>query len=251
MIKESKFNRCSSQTLRYAELPQFSLKEDLVNNGYALFAEEVISKLQYAEEFIKSFQCCLVTTLSHFWVSQRRESLCPKQKSSRIGLITSSWPELWKINTSLRSEFILHNSGHSEFIYHKWQVKHKNKLFTSGVRDHVLFIILYCILWIKTNFIYCSSRKVNFGQIQKLWVNCFAPTWISHTACYTCELSKDHWFWWLKCPPCMKIATVLTLMTSHWLGYYALYLRLLQIITEQLHFTNMGDKHGGQTWGTF
>ena len=45
MVKESKFNWCSSHKLcKYAELLQFSLKEDLVNNGYSLFAEEVISK---------------------------------------------------------------------------------------------------------------------------------------------------------------------------------------------------------------
>ena len=36
----------------------------MVNNGYSLFAEEAISKPQYAEEFIKSFQFSLVTTLS-------------------------------------------------------------------------------------------------------------------------------------------------------------------------------------------
>ena len=79
---------------------------------------KVISKLQYAEEFIKSFQFSLVTTLSRFWVAQERESLCAKQKSRKISLIDSPWPELWKINTSLRSEFSFHNSGHSEFIYH-------------------------------------------------------------------------------------------------------------------------------------
>ena len=50
----------------YVELLQFSLKEDLVNNGYFLFAEEVISNSQYAEEFIKSFQSSLVATLSRF-----------------------------------------------------------------------------------------------------------------------------------------------------------------------------------------
>ena len=55
-----------SQTLYFAELLQFSLTEDLVNNGYSLFAEEVISKFQYAEEFIKSFQFSLATTFSHF-----------------------------------------------------------------------------------------------------------------------------------------------------------------------------------------
>ena len=38
--------------LNYAELLQFSLKEDLINNGYPLIAEEVISKPQYSEEFI-------------------------------------------------------------------------------------------------------------------------------------------------------------------------------------------------------
>ena len=108
-----------SPTLNYTELQQFSLKEDLVNNGYSLFAEEVISRPQYAEEFIKSFQFSLVTTLSRFWVSQGKESLCAKQKSSRISLINSSWPELWKMNTSLCSEFIFHNSCHLEFICHK------------------------------------------------------------------------------------------------------------------------------------
>ena len=46
-----------SPTLHYVELLQFSLKEDLL-------AEDVISKPQYAEEFIKSSQFSLVTTLS-------------------------------------------------------------------------------------------------------------------------------------------------------------------------------------------
>ena len=54
---------------------------------------------------IKSFQFSLVTTFSRFWVSQGKEGLCAKQKSSRISLINSSWPASWKINTSLRSEF--------------------------------------------------------------------------------------------------------------------------------------------------
>ena len=53
------------QTL-YAELLLFLLKEDLVKNGYSLFAEKVISEPQYAEEFIKSFQFSLATTLSRF-----------------------------------------------------------------------------------------------------------------------------------------------------------------------------------------
>ena len=42
-------------SLHYAALLQFSLEEDLVNNGCSLFAEEVISKPQYAEELNKSF----------------------------------------------------------------------------------------------------------------------------------------------------------------------------------------------------
>ena len=91
-----------SWTLHYAELLQFSLKDDVVNNGYFLFAEEVISKPQYAEKFIKSFQFNLVTTFSDLWLSQGKEGLCAKQKSRRI----SSWPALWKINTPLRSKFI-------------------------------------------------------------------------------------------------------------------------------------------------
>ena len=41
MIKESKLLK--SLTLNCTELPQFSLKKDLVDNGYSLFAEEVIS----------------------------------------------------------------------------------------------------------------------------------------------------------------------------------------------------------------
>ena len=95
--------------------PQVSLKEDFVYNDYSLFAEEFIWKSQTAEEFIKSFQFSLATTLSRFWVSQGKEGLCAKQKSSRISLINSSWPELWKINTSANaSVFIFHNSGHSE-----------------------------------------------------------------------------------------------------------------------------------------
>ena len=81
-----------SKTLHYAELLHLLIffnfiKEDLVKNGHSLFAEEVISKPQYAEEFIKSFQFSLVTTLS---LSQERESLCAKQKSSRVSLINSS-----------------------------------------------------------------------------------------------------------------------------------------------------------------
>ena len=63
MIKELPLN---SQTLHYDELLQFSLKEDFVNNGYSLFAEEAISKPQYAEEFIKSFRFSLATTFSRF-----------------------------------------------------------------------------------------------------------------------------------------------------------------------------------------
>ena len=42
------------------------LKEDLVDNGYSLFAEELILKPQYAEEFMKSFQFRLVTIFSRF-----------------------------------------------------------------------------------------------------------------------------------------------------------------------------------------
>ena len=44
IIKGSKFNWCSSHKLwHYAEQPQFSWKGCMVNNGYSLFAEEVIS----------------------------------------------------------------------------------------------------------------------------------------------------------------------------------------------------------------
>ena len=93
----------------------YVLKEDLVYNDYSIFAEEFIWKSQIAEEFIKSFQFSLVTTLSRFRVSQ----LKVKQKSSRISLINSLLPELWKINTSATdSVFIFHNSDHSEFICH-------------------------------------------------------------------------------------------------------------------------------------
>ena len=60
-----------SWTLYYAELLQRSLKDNLVNNGYSLTAEEVISKPQYAEEFIESFQFSLVTTLSAFECHKR------------------------------------------------------------------------------------------------------------------------------------------------------------------------------------
>ena len=42
LIKGSKFNWRSSQTLYYAELHQVSLKEDLVYNDYSLFPEEFI-----------------------------------------------------------------------------------------------------------------------------------------------------------------------------------------------------------------
>ena len=82
IIKGSKLNWCSShKLLHYAELIQLSLKEDLVSNGYSLFAEEVISKPQYAEEFIKSFKFSLLTTFSRFWVSQEMESLCEKKRA--------------------------------------------------------------------------------------------------------------------------------------------------------------------------
>ena len=53
----------------------------MVCNGYSPFAEEAILKAQYAEEIIKSFQFGLVTTFSHFWVSQGKETLCARQKS--------------------------------------------------------------------------------------------------------------------------------------------------------------------------
>ena len=69
IIKGSKFNRRSS--FQYAELLQVSLKEDLVDNGYFVFEHKVISKSQYAEEFIKSFQFSLVTTLPAFECHKR------------------------------------------------------------------------------------------------------------------------------------------------------------------------------------
>ena len=77
-------------------------------NDYSLFAEEFIWKSQTAEEFINSFQFSLVSTHSRFWVSQGKEGLCAKQKSSRVSLM----------NSANASVFIFHNSGHSEFIYH-------------------------------------------------------------------------------------------------------------------------------------
>ena len=83
-----------SQTSHHAKLPEFSLKEEMVYNGYSLFAEEVILYPQYAEELIKSLQFGLVTTLSRFRVSQGKESLYPKQKKRRISLINSLWPLL-------------------------------------------------------------------------------------------------------------------------------------------------------------
>ena len=56
MIKESKFKWCSSHKLCIMlSYYNFLLKEDLGNNGYSPFAEEVISKSQCAEEFIKIF----------------------------------------------------------------------------------------------------------------------------------------------------------------------------------------------------
>ena len=55
-----------SRTLHYAKLLQFSLKEDVVNNDYSLFAKEVILLPQYTEEFIKSFQINPATTLPRF-----------------------------------------------------------------------------------------------------------------------------------------------------------------------------------------
>ena len=73
---------------------------------------------QYAEEFIEPFQFSLVTILFRFCVSQGKEGLCAKQKSSRISLINSSWPASWKINTSLRSEFIFISPATQEFFYH-------------------------------------------------------------------------------------------------------------------------------------
>ena len=82
-----------------------------------------ILKPQYAEEFIKSFQFSLVATLSHFWVSQGKKGLCAKQKSSRISLMNSSWPALWKLYTSLHSKFIFRKSTHSKFIHHPYSVE--------------------------------------------------------------------------------------------------------------------------------
>ena len=51
----------------------------------ALFAEEVISKPQYAEEFIKSFQFSLVP---HIPASEA--GLCAKQKSRRIRFVRTT-----------------------------------------------------------------------------------------------------------------------------------------------------------------
>ena len=67
MIKESKFNWCSSHKLCIMlSYYNFHLKKNLTNNGYSLFAEEVSSKPQYSEEFIMSLQFSPVKTLSHF-----------------------------------------------------------------------------------------------------------------------------------------------------------------------------------------
>ena len=41
-----------SQSFHHAGLLQFSSKKDVVNNGYFLFAEEVILWPQYAEDFV-------------------------------------------------------------------------------------------------------------------------------------------------------------------------------------------------------
>ena len=84
------------------------LKEELVSNGYFLFAEEVTSKPQNAEEFIKSFQFSLKTKHSRFSVSQGKEGISARQKSSRISLINSLWHSSRKTNTSLPSEFIFY-----------------------------------------------------------------------------------------------------------------------------------------------
>ena len=63
MVKESKFNFCSSHklciVLSYYNFHQKLSKEDLVNNGDSLFSEEVILKPQYPEEFVKSFKFSL------------------------------------------------------------------------------------------------------------------------------------------------------------------------------------------------
>ena len=64
--KDQSLTGAQLMNLLHAELLQVSLREDLVNIDYSLLAEEVISKPQYAEEFIKSFQFSLVTTLSRF-----------------------------------------------------------------------------------------------------------------------------------------------------------------------------------------
>ena len=47
-----------------------------------------------------------------------------------------------KKNTSLRSEFIVHNSGHSEFIYHKYRLlvnkEFRNKDFNTRTDKEAL-----------------------------------------------------------------------------------------------------------------
>ena len=64
--------------LEYTELPQFSLKEDLVNDGYPLFAEEVISRPQYAEEFRVLYIKAGPTkfTISNFISTNKRSAKC-------------------------------------------------------------------------------------------------------------------------------------------------------------------------------
>ena len=119
MIKESKFNWWSSHKFCIMlSLDNFHKKKIWLIMAIRNLQRRLFRSPQYVEEFIKSFQFSLVTTLSRFWMSQGRESLCEKQKSSTIALINSSWPELWKIDTSLRSEFIFYKSCLSEFIYH-------------------------------------------------------------------------------------------------------------------------------------
>ena len=66
---------------------------------------------------------------------------------------------------------------------------------------------------IKANFICCSSRKANFDQNSEIKGLRFCASMKLCTQPAT--LAKCPKIIELKCPPCMKVVTVLNFVTSH------------------------------------
>ena len=94
MIKESKFNWCSSHKIMLSYY-NFHQKKTWLIMAIPYLQRRLFWSSNMQMSLLNLFNSAYNSDHTyHFWVSQ---------KSSRISLINSSWPELWKINTSLRS----------------------------------------------------------------------------------------------------------------------------------------------------